>query len=870
LSDKSKLIRDSESWERIQDQSISPNGEYLYYMTYSPNPDRYSLTITSKLGETIHQIANVISAKFSFDSKYLYYKLTNHTLVKLNIRRLSSKLIYNVKDFWLSSDKKKEILVYTTTDDLTLNICSSNLLRKLCYSDVVNCFFSEYNKTIVIQIKDKIKYKLIWLNFSNEKEKLIWSGSSQIEKLSFSKDSHKCAFIEGKNHSLRIYGYEDIKPSSDIIIDSNLSLIRNYDITNSRLQFNMKGDQLFFDIRKRNVKRRNPKIVSVDVWSYKDRLLQPEQANQNNNNDVKNMVYSFERKKTTLLNKDNQILLFGNTSPSKYLMAYTPSTLPEFQETKIGCSFGLVSIENGIYQEVLKDYSRYNYQEISISPDEKFLVWYDSRTLALVSFEIETRRQFTLNSTIPYSLYNESSLKIGRNEPWGICSWKMKDNSLLVYDEFDIWQLSLINSSKIKNLTNGQGRKHKIILKLLLEYTDANKSDKMVISGFQKETKRGGYWKINASGLTTIDTTHLQSYSIETRLPIFYETPISKLIKANNADKFLIIRERADKYPNSYFTIDFLNYYPISNVQPQYGANWLTAELIKWKMLDGNYSQGILYKPQNFDPKKKYPVILNYYEKRSDAIHTFIMPEFSYGQINIPSFVDNGYLIFVPDIYSTPGRNGVGTFNSIESAAQCLSKMEFVDSTKIGLQGHSYGGWQTNYMVTHSTRFAAACEAAGVSDQVSAYGQLSFKDGKDRQVFYERMSQGSPYGYGVTPWTDPSSYINNSPVFKIGNIVTPLLMMHNKDDDSVPFEQAIEFFVNLKRAGKVVWLLQYDGGYGHQLGGNAAQDYHTRMLQFFDYYLKGAPPPIWMTQGIPFQDKYEKTGLEYDKSGNHP
>ena len=286
-------------------------------------------------------------------------------------------------------------------------------------------------------------------------------------------------------------------------------------------------------------------------------------------------------------------------------------------------------------------------------------------------------------------------------------------------------------------------------------------------------------------------------------------------------------------------------------------------------MTDGNISQGILYKPENFDPHQKYPLIFDYYEKRSDELHEYIRPTWSGNRINIPYYVSNGYLVFVPDIYYKAGHNGEGVVNAVVSAAKYLSRLPYVDSTRLGLQGHSFGGWETNYLITHTQNiFAAACEASGVSDQISAYDQTD-DDGGPRQRFYETQSQGSPFGVNVTPWTRPELYSANSPVLSVGNVTTPLLMSHGDKDAAVPYAQALEMYLAMRRAGKKVWFLHYEHA-GHNLSGNDAKDFTCRVKQFFDYYLKDFSPPLWMTEGLPPGKRGADNGLSLDKSGRLP
>src|SRR6185437_9833722 len=225
--------------------------------------------------------------------------------------------------------------------------------------------------------------------------------------------------------------------------------------------------------------------------------------------------------------------------------------------------------------------------------------------------------------------------------------------------------------------------------------------------------------------------------------------------KARDVDVYLVGKMSTEEYPNWYVAKDAGPWRPLTNLRPEKSYDWIRSRLISWKTLDGVTSQGILYVPENFDSTKKYPLIFDYYEKRSDEFHEYLAPDFSRARINIPYFVSNGYLIFVPDIYYKQGHNGEGVYSAVVSAAKYLSKYSWVDSSRLGIQGHSFGGWETACLITHSNVFRAACEASGVVDEVSGYDELQEGVGDSRQEFYEMDKQGSPYGEGVTPWSRP-------------------------------------------------------------------------------------------------------------------
>jgi dipeptidyl aminopeptidase/acylaminoacyl peptidase len=320
----------------------------------------------------------------------------------------------------------------------------------------------------------------------------------------------------------------------------------------------------------------------------------------------------------------------------------------------------------------------------------------------------------------------------------------------------------------------------------------------------------------------------------------------------------------ATESPNYFSTTDFKNFTRLSDLHPEKNYNWLTTELLTWKTLDGSFSQGVLYKPENFDPHKKYPVIFHYYQILSDGLNAYLKPEPSDGRLHIPWFVSNGYLVFTPDIHFKIGEPGNSAYNAVISAANYLSKMPFIDAKKMGIQGISFGGFQTNYLVTHTNIFAAACSASGATDLIGKYGSLK-EESTSSQGYYE-TGQGR---IGATLWQRPDLYIKNSPVLRADKVITPFLIFHTTNDSGVLFPQAIEFFTALRRLGKKVWMLEYNEG-DHGVSGKSAADFSIRLGQFFDHYLKGALPPKWMTQGIPAKMKGIENGLELDHSGKVP
>ena len=285
---------------------------------------------------------------------------------------------------------------------------------------------------------------------------------------------------------------------------------------------------------------------------------------------------------------------------------------------------------------------------------------------------------------------------------------------------------------------------------------------------------------------------------------------------------------------------------------------WGSAELVEWTSLDGIPLQGMLFKPENFDPNQKYPMMVYFYEKMSNTLHNHRPPATARSSISFSFYTSRGYLVFVPDIPYKEGYPGESALNAVVPGVTRLIETDYVDENNIGVQGHSWGGYQIAYMVTETNLFKAAEAGAPVVNMTSAYGGIRWASGMSRMFQYEETQSR----IGGSLWEYPLRYLDNSPLFQADKIETPILMMHNDADGAVPWYQGIEFFVALRRLGKPVWLLNYNGEAHGLREYHNKRDWAIRMQQFFDHYLKGAPAPVWMAEGVPAVEKGKTLGLE--------
>ncbi|WP_316738441.1 alpha/beta hydrolase family protein [Pedobacter aquatilis] len=513
-----------------------------------------------------------------------------------------------------------------------------------------------------------------------------------------------------------------------------------------------------------------------------------------------------------------------------------------------------------------------------ISSNSRYLVYFNYTVGNYYSYDVRNRKTINLTqgllgfrSKAGVDTYNSRpSHDINFHDPdpvSGISTITANDRSrYVISDGYDFWKLDPSGKNAPICLTNHYGRKNNIVFRITLEGLTGKIikwGDKILFRGFNSLTKEDGFFALS------LEKSMTPEMIVYDHAMISMATGPIHPVKASNANVLLYAKSYANKSVN-WFITDGKIEQQISDVCPEKNYNWMTSELINWKSENGFPLQGILYKPEDFDANKKYPMIINFYEMKSDLLHEFHKPGYIFADIDIPWLVSRGYLVFLPDMKFRLGEAGKSALEALESGTDELCTRPYIDKKHIGIAGHSFGGFESAYFVTHTTRYKAALVSAAITDVIARYNNPSGGLGSESGSQTVEWSQG---GIGTTLWDRPEQFIENSAIFNLDKVTTPVLMMHNDKDNAVPFSQGLEMFSGLYRLGKPAWLLQYEGT-GHILnqGGNEETklDFTTRVTQFFDHYLKGAPAPLWMLDGIPFKDRGKKTGLELGTLGRTP
>jgi dipeptidyl aminopeptidase/acylaminoacyl peptidase len=473
----------------------------------------------------------------------------------------------------------------------------------------------------------------------------------------------------------------------------------------------------------------------------------------------------------------------------------------------------------------------------SLSPGARFLTWFeDGRWHA---HNLASGRTVDLTGHMDVRFDRETHSTPSTPPSWGIAGWTPNDASVLVYDMYDIWELDPTGSRAPRMVTDSVGRRNGItfrVVNLEREERFIDPSKPLLLRAVDEQTRASGFWQ-DRLGVVAPPTRIMMA-----------DRNVGTPSKARDADQFVLTKSTFQEFPDLWTGTSLDQLTRISNANPQQSEfRWGTVEMVEWRNMDGVPNRGLLYKPEDFDPSQKYPMVVYFYDTHSPNLHSYSTPT-GRNIINAPVYVSKGYLVFMPDIIYTDGYPGPSAVKSIVPGVQYLISQGFVKEDGVGIQGQSWGGYQTTYIITQSNLFRAAMAGAPVANMTSAYGGIRWESGNSRTSQYE-FGQSR---IGGSLWEFPTRYIENSPLFFADRIQTPLLMMHNDEDGAVPWEQGLEMFIAMRRLGKEVYLLNYNGDAHNPRRRANQRDMDIKMQQFFDHHLTGAPMPDWMKDGIPF------------------
>jgi len=701
-----------------------------------------------------------------------------------------------------------------------------------------------------------------WVNISDGKEKKLAEGKADFRELSFDKQGNQLSFVgsfSAKNDLVKDYQLYYFTSEEESKIDNHHpDLPEGWVISENRQPlFSKDGSQLYFGIAPKPIPRDTALVASeharLDIWNYKDDYLQSQQLKnlqrdlkksylsvlQTNNPNTFQPLSDEDIDRISLIDEGNAKYVLGSTNKDSRI-----ATQWRGSDRK---TYYLIDNLTGEKTKVVENL----YGNAIVSPLGNYVVYFDIEAGAWYSYQVKSKQTIRLDKTISVSLVDELWDMPDDPRAYGIAGFTDGDESVIIKDRYDLWEISLTGKKAPRNITAGYGRKNKITFNTYRfdpEVRSINRNSTIYLSGFYDESKNEGIFKTQISKSQKPTLVYGGKFS-----------GLRTLKKAKNADEYIFVKGNYEQSPNLFATSNFSDFKQLSNTNPQQSQyNWATSELVYWTTPKGYHATGVLYKPENFDPNKKYPMIVYFYERLSDNLNRYQPPAPTPSRLDITYFASNGYLVFTPDIAYEDGHPGESAVEYINSGVKNLAKNSWVDEKHIGIQGQSWGGYQVAYLITDTDMYAAAWSGAPVVNMTSAYGGIRWSSGMNRQFQYEKTQSR----IGKTLWEAPELYIENSPLFQLPKVKTPVVIMSNDNDGAVPWWQGIEMFTALRRLGKPVWLLNYNGEEHNLIKRENRKDISIREKQFFDHYLKGAKAPVWMTRGIPATMKGKDWGFE--------
>jgi dipeptidyl aminopeptidase/acylaminoacyl peptidase len=734
--------------------------------------------------------------------------------------------------------------------------------KKIYFNDVTEYEISKngnWASFVTHQEKDSSVMTLHLLDLNNNIKSEVKSGNLTFNNMIFNAEANYFTYLwsadttENKGFSIDLLNTSTLE--SQTIADSAL-LQNNLCVSEYRNPiFREDGTYLFFGVTPYPEPEKKDSLlesekVKLDIWHYADSRIMPNQLVELEYDKEKTDLYAYNLNTEQFVQVSNDSIDVNISAfqTGKYVLGscYTPYEATSLWNGMLPVDHYRISLDSGTVQLIKKA----TVFDGRLSQSGRYYSYFDEKALQYFLMDIERNnsRCLTCNSTGIEWQYENNGLPIVM-DPYGVLGYSKNEDQLFIQGKYDVWAYDL-TQNKLSNLTSGYGEANGIRLSLNKWEYDSLFIDleNCYLEGFNEKTKAAHLYLFekNKGGYLIKEI-----YKTDHKIPL--------VEKAENGNQILFRKMSVKDYPDLHLTTDnFETEHQVSITNPQQEAyNWATVETVSWKSYDGKELEGLFYKPEDFDSTKSYPLMVYYYELNSEELHNHSAPKPTASVIYPTEYASGGYLVFIPDIRYEVGHPAQSAYNCIMSGTDyLLKKYPCIDSTRMGLQGQSWGGYQTLQLITMTNRYAAAMAGAPVSNMFSAYGGIRWGSGVSRQFQYE-MGQSR---IGKTIWESPELYIENSPIFHIPKIQTPLLVMSNDNDGAVPWYQGIELYTGMKRLGKKCWMLNYNKEEHNLVGLANKTDLSIRMRQFFDHYLMGQPAPKWMTEGIPALEKGKDLG----------
>ena len=883
-----------DGWQAVSGTALSPSGKVI---TYAVNPQEGDGTlffrIAGKKGAHVISIPRgyqarildnedfavcLIKPEFQKTRRAKIKKLTGDKLPQdslaiVNLRNGGIQKFPNVKSFQLGLHATDQF-AFATIDTTFVKKVEKDMGTPVAVyhfadgkidtlKNIDKYAFSKDGKTLALVQKTDKKHSVVGF-YADGKAKMLTDTATFHAIPAFDEKGENALYLQAmdttssgsKHAALWLYDVARAEARELVTADQRRNMPENWGLTeNSTYRFSKRNGSIYAGIQE-YVPVKDTNLVSfetagLDIWNWNAEEIPP-RMKANLSRDQRRTypcLYQDEGLIPFNLNKGDR-LVFADNYDALAILEVSPVNTIESQWNVQGDNIlTLIWPGSGRRQEI----ARGAFDNVQLSPKGSYAIWWDYNERAWFVYDVANEQMRNLTGGIDTIFWNEKDDHPMMPEPYGVAFWTKDDGSVVLNDRYDLWN---VDPTSGKALRYTQGREQKRTYRYL--NTKDAEDDPGIAPGetvylkvFDETTKENGLAYFQPIGkILKVNTLDFGGYTYD-GLKVAKNAPVYAYLKGNFVEPMdLYYLDSGVKQAKTE---------KLTAINPQQADyNWGTVELFQWTNVDGKKLEGLLYKPEDFDASKKYPLMCYFYETNSETLYRNIIPQPSWSTVNLTFYTSRGYVVFVPDIVYTPGLPGQSAYNCIVSGVESLAKNPWIDRENMAIQGQSWGGYEVAFLITRTNLFKAAGAGAPVANMTSAYGGIRWESGMSRQFQYEQTQSR----IGKDLWNGLELYMENSPIFRLPNVQTPVLIMHNDNDGAVPWYQGIEMFMGLRRLGKPAWLLEYNNEAHNLKERRNRKDLTIRLQQFFDHYLKGAPEPAWMRDGVPTMKKEYYFGYE--------
>jgi len=847
VSDKKTVTADDYClWGTIMSQDISAAGNWASYVVrYGSGED--TLFVHGIRSKTKYFFEKGVSGKFDGERRYVCK--TGDSLTVQNLITGKRTVYHNVNNYDFSHDGRFLLVFFKALDSLErLAVYNSDGGLADEIPNIVNWKLDAYGNNLAYCSLEGGSYNARLLHLKNNavEKTLITTQDAVLQEFLWSGTALSFFAVAGQKNKLFFYTTEDTRLYT-------LDPRQHPDFPNQYLiaptgtppDIVGEGKSIAFKIRKKNfVASGDPD--EVQVWHANDKKIWPERIEYGNTLEDQILLWAPANGSLQQLTSGtrNQLILdaHGNFALTWDASQYEPQS--DYQSP---ADFYIRNIHTGQDKLLLQKHSA-AIGSIVVSPGGRYVRYYKAGSIFL--YDVKTERHTEISKGFAQPLFTEDHDRPDALPVYASPSWTLNDRSLLVQDYFDLWEISP-DGSKRKRLTHGRekGISYRLVQTAARQQRFASWeqageaydiSNTVVLLGKNEENGDGGYF--------------FWSHKSGER-PFAYGASLSRnIVKAREAQIYLFSQESFENPPMLIVANDKTLKSELlvqSNVH-YLNYNWGKSELISYHV-NGKPAKGALFYPAGYVAGKRYPMIVEIYEKLSGSLHQYVNPTWDNGVgTNTSNFNSNGYFVLFPDILYELGEIGPSAVRSVLAATDAVVKKGVVDAAKIGLTGHSFGGYETNFIITQTDRFATAVSGSAINDIVSSYFYVSGTTNRPDYYRYEFDQQRM----GKSFFEDPNVYLRNAPLMHADKIETPLLSFTGGNDLHVHYFQSTEFYLALRRLNKKHTMLVYPGAMHVLSTPEQKRDLTEKVQQWFDFYLKGSLAPNWM-DGVETSEKKE-------------